>query len=57
MAKKKIKDLTLGEIQNICLKSEKKHGCIYCPLRSVCIVRFPIRLTKEDLNKKIEVEE
>ena len=57
MVKKKIKDLTLEEMINICAHTH----CLNCPLHNNCtdecmIIDFNI-ISNETLNKEIEVEE
>lgn len=51
MTKKKIKDFTIEEINEIC----SKQLCTYCPLRTFCDNKFI--MSKKDLEKEIEVEE
>lgn len=52
MAKKKIKDLTLGELRNFCYK----HDCPNCPIETlVCAYKHSIYCL--DLEEEIEVEE
>lgn len=52
MAKKKIKDLTLGEMYEICCK----HDCPNCPIETlVCAYKHSIH-SLEDLEEEIEVE-
>lgn len=55
--KKKIKDLTLEELLNICLKYSCE-PCNNCPLNNdICDYYFNIdNLYDKELNKEIEVE-
>ena len=58
MAKKKIKDLTLKEANNIC----HKHKCDNCPLNDIRCYCFLLgidnkKLPRRYLKKKVEVEE
>ncbi len=51
MAKKKIKELTLGEMYEICCK----HDCPNCPIETlVCVYKHSIH-SLEDLEEEIEV--
>lgn len=56
--KKKIKDLTLEELLNICIKYSC-YFCVDCPLNDkVCDKYFNVsNIYDMKLNKKIEVEE
>lgn len=49
--KKKIKELTIEEMINIC---KKQYDCYSCPLQRVC-AELPIQYKKEDLEKEIDV--
>lgn len=57
--KKKLKDLTYGEIIEIC-KNNKKN-CLKCPMfiefgiYKFCASFSPVELTKKHLDKEIEV--
>lgn len=55
--KKKIKDLTLGELKNICKKNTE--SCYDCPLFELDFLckDNPMDYTDNALNKEIEVEE
>ena len=60
--KKKIRDLTLGEIAKICYANTDSFGNCdkHCPLKNNCGVTKHIRIityTKEALDKEIEVDE
>ena len=59
MAKKKIKDFTLGEMVKICTKDGGE--CINCPLSSICVHIYDgdfshLEYAEVELNKEIEVE-
>lgn len=67
MAKKKIKDLTIDDMRNIC-KYKDTHYCLeQCPLRKAvksiyehyytCVATVPYFLDKDILEEEIEVEE
>ena len=71
MATKKIKNLTLKEMQKICSKNKREHGCCQCcPLTAISangvttfgiiklcdFIYFKYRY-KEELNKEVEVED
>ena len=55
--KKKIKDLTLGELLKIC---DESYVCEECPLyvNSYCSLNeMPSHLWKEDLEQEVEIKE
>lgn len=54
MKNKKFRDLTLEEMNIICLKN-KNNPCWSCPIACVC--GFLGHLANEDLDKTIEFEE
>ena len=53
--KKKIKDLTVEEIKQICNKNNCLLDDSHCPLAKICIVFDSI--TKKDMEQEVEVEE
>lgn len=64
MAKKKIKDLTLEEIVEICNKNDNDgKSCVECPLNkhicyfNECVSMMGCRNETKDLEQEIEVEE